>query len=67
MKGLPFFSFKTIISLKLIPLEIPVPSAFEKLLLLESAKQFEEFLIFAFFYFFFVKCLSKIPFFVLTF
>ena len=27
--GLPDFSFKTTISLKLIPLDIPVPKAFE--------------------------------------
>ena len=30
MYGLPDFLFKIIISLKLIPLEIPVPNALEK-------------------------------------
>ena len=30
MKGLPDFLFRTIISLKLIPFEIPVPKALEK-------------------------------------
>ena len=66
MKGLPFFSFKTIISLKLIPLEIPVPSAFEKASFAANlfAKQFEEFLIFLhFFIYSLLNNLSKIPFF----
>ena len=54
MNGLPFLSFKTTISLKLIPLAIPVPKAFEKASFAANllAKQFDIiFYFFTFFYF----------------
>ena len=52
MNGLPFFSLRIIISLKLIPFEIPVPSAFEKASFAANlfAKQFEVFLVFSHFF-----------------
>ena len=48
MNGFPFFSFKTTISLKLMPFEIPVPKAFEKASFAANllAKQLEGFLVF---------------------
>ena len=52
INGLPFFSFNIIISLKLIPFEIPVPSAFEKASFAANllAKQFNEFFVFLHFF-----------------
>ena len=48
MNGFPFFSFKTTISLKLMPFEIPVPKAFEKASFAANllAKQLEGFFVF---------------------
>ena len=52
IKGLPFFSFKIIISLKFIPFEIPVPNALENASFAANllAKQFNIFFVFLHFF-----------------
>ena len=62
INGLPFFSFKIIISLKFIPFEIPVPNAFEKASFAANlfAKQFKEF--FVFLHFFISSLLNNLSF-----